>query len=77
MNEMTESLKLVFPPLEFYLHAAPILSLLLGGLVALIAGVFKGNPDRPNMLAYQVGFISCFPAVIVPLLLLSAPGSFG
>jgi NADH-quinone oxidoreductase subunit N len=74
---MTESLKLVFPPLEFYLHAAPILSLLIGGLVALIAGVFKGDPDRPNMLAYQVGFISCFPAVIVPLLLLSAPGSFG
>lgn len=74
---MTETLNLVFPPAAFYLHSAPILSMLLGGLVALLAGVFRGNPDRPNMLAYQVGFISCFPAVIVPLLLLAAPGSFG
>jgi NADH-quinone oxidoreductase subunit N len=74
---MTEGLNLVFPPLEFYLHAAPILALLIGGLVALLAGVFRGNPDRPNMVAYQVGFISCFPAVIVPLLLMTAPGSFG
>lgn len=74
---MTESLNLVFPSAAFYLHASPILSMLVGALVALMVGVFRGNPDRPNMLSYQIGFISCFPAVIVPLLLLAAPGSFG
>ena len=78
MNEALDtSLNMMFPPAAFYLHAAPILALLVGGLVALMAGVFRGNPDRPNMVSYQIGFISCFPSVIVPLILLSAPGSFG
>jgi NADH-quinone oxidoreductase subunit N len=70
-------LNLIFPSAAFYLHAAPILALLVGGMVALLAGVFRGNPDRPSMVSYQIGFISCFPSVIVPLILLSAPGSFG
>lgn len=74
---MSENLNLVFPSAPFYLHAAPILAMLIGGLVALMVGVFRGNPDRPNMLSYQIGFISCFPSVIVPLLLLTAPSSFG
>ncbi len=74
---MTESLNLVFPSAAFYLYASPILALLIGALVALLAGVFRGNPDRPSMLAYQIGFISCFPAVIVPLLLIAAPGALG
>lgn len=78
MNEALDtSLKMIFPSAAFYLHAAPILALLVGALVALIAGVFGGNPDRPSMRSYMIGFISCCPAVIVPLLLLSAPGSFG
>jgi len=78
MSENFETmLSMSFPPAAFYLHAAPILALLIGGLIALIAGVFRGNPDRPNMLAYQIGFVSCFPSVIVPLILLAAPGSFG
>jgi proton-translocating NADH-quinone oxidoreductase chain N len=74
---LQNSLNEIFPSAAFYLHASPILALLIGALVALLAGVFRGNPDRPNMLAYQIGFISCFPAVIVPLILLSAPMSFG
>ena len=50
MNEALDtSLNMMFPPAAFYLHAAPILALLVGGLVALMAGVFRGNPDRPNM----------------------------
>jgi len=78
MNEaLQSSLNLIFPSAAFYLHAAPILAMLVGGLVALLAGVFRGNPDRPSMVSYQIGFISCFPSVIVPLILLSAPGSFG
>lgn len=76
-DALSASLEMIFPSVEFYLHAAPILSLLLGGLVALLAGVFRGNPDRPNMVSYQIGFVSCFPAVIVPLILLSAPASLG
>lgn len=76
-NSLSASLELMFPSAAFYLHAAPVLSLLIGGLVALLAGVFRGNPDRPNMMSYQIGFISCFPAVIIPLILLSAPSSFG
>lgn len=78
MNEALQtSLNEIFPPAAFYLHASPILAMLIGGLVALLAGVFRGNPDRPNMLAYQIGFISCFPSVIVPLILLSVPTPFG
>lgn len=75
--KMTESLNLVFPPWAFYLHAMPVLAMLCGAMVTLIAGVFRGNPDRPSMLAYQLGFASCFPAVIVPLFLIASPSLTG
>lgn len=57
----------IFPSAEFYLHASPIFIILLGAVVALLVGVFRADPDKPNFPALGIALVSCVAAVIVPL----------
>lgn len=50
----------ILPPPSFYFLALPILLLLIGGLITMILGVFKTEPDKPSYLAWYVAVASCF-----------------
>ena len=59
----------ILPSFQFYLYAAPILVLLVGALVALLVGVFRADPEKPNLPAYGIALASCAAAAVVPLVL--------
>lgn len=59
----------ILPPADFYVHASPILVMLVGAMVALLAGVFRSDPERPSMTAYGISVVTCIGAVLAPLFL--------
>ena len=59
----------ILPGLAFYLHAAPILLLLVGALVALLLGLFRGDPELPNFTSLGVAVVSLVAAAVMPLAL--------
>ncbi len=56
----TRLLSDILPPPSFYFLALPILLLLVGGLITMILGVFKTEPDMPSYPAWYVAVASCF-----------------
>ena len=50
----------ILPPPSFYFLALPILLLLLGGLITMVLGVFKTDPDKPSYPAWYVAVATCF-----------------
>lgn len=52
----------ILPPPSFYFLALPILLLLTGGLITMILGVFKTEPEKPSYPAWYVAVASCFLA---------------
>ena len=68
---------LIRPGFEFYLHAAPILMLLVGAFAALFLGLFRSGADKPSFTAMGVAVVTLIAASIMPLLVpLAAPKAF-
>jgi NADH-quinone oxidoreductase subunit N len=59
----------ILPPLEFYVHASPILILLIGALVALFVGIFRSDPEKPNYPGFWICMLSCLGAALPPALI--------
>ncbi|APJ04845.1 NADH-quinone oxidoreductase subunit N [Silvanigrella aquatica] len=57
----------ILPSQSFYYLALPILLLLIGGLVTMILGVFKTDPDKPSYPAWYVAIGVCFAAASVAI----------
>lgn len=76
-QNLSERLSAVLPPAEFYTHASPILVMLIGSMVALLAGVFRSDPEKPSMTAYGIGLVTCIGASFAPIFLsLSGSASY-
>ncbi len=56
----TRLLSDILPPLSFYFLALPVLLLLVGGLITMVLGVFKTEPDKPSYPAWYVAVAVCF-----------------
>lgn len=67
LSLVPERLNAILPPLEFYVYAAPILIMLLGAMVVLMAGVFRSDLEKPNFTAFGLAIVSCVAAAAVPL----------
>ena len=66
---VTAHLAEILPSFSFYMYSAPISVLFIGAVVALLVGVFRSDPDRPNLPAYGIALASCLAAALVPLVL--------
>lgn len=68
----------IIPHAQFYLLAFPILILLLGGLVTMLLGAFKGkDPLKPSYPAWFVGIFASFLAAAFPIVLpVQSPQAF-
>lgn len=50
----------ILPPTSFYFLSLPILLLLVGGLITMLLGVFKTEPDKPSYPAWYVALVVSF-----------------
>ncbi len=58
----------ILPDISFFWSASPVLLLLLGGMLTMLLGVFKGNPLKPCISAWYVAIASAFLATLFPIL---------
>ena len=67
----------ILPPASFYFLSLPILLLLVGGLVTMLLGVFKTDPDKPCYPSWYVAvFVSFAAAVFAIFSKISTPKAF-
>lgn len=67
----------ILPNSSFYLLSLPILSLLIGGLITMLLGVFKTDPNKPSYPAWYVAVFVCFISASSSIFLkISTPQAF-
>ncbi|MCA2962050.1 MAG: NADH-quinone oxidoreductase subunit N [Silvanigrellales bacterium] len=73
MEQLVQArLQEILPSAGFYLQASPILLLLVGALAALLLGVFRADPEKPNFTSLGVAVVSLVAAAAMPLVLRGA-----
>ncbi len=58
----------ILPPAHFYFVALPILLFLLGGLVTMLVGVFKTEPEKPCYSSWYIAVAVCFISAAAAIL---------
>ncbi|MGY3802883.1 NADH-quinone oxidoreductase subunit N [Pigmentibacter ruber] len=58
----------ILPPASFYFLALPILLFLVGGLVTMIVGVFKTDPEKPCYSSWYIAVSVCFISACAAIL---------
>ena len=58
----------IMPNVDFYFYSSPIFMLIIGALAALLVGIFRAHPDKPNFTSLGIAIVSCVGGLIAPLL---------
>ena len=58
----------IIPNVDFYFYSSPIFMLVIGALAALLVGIFRAHPDKPNFTSLGIAIVSCVGGLIAPLL---------
>jgi NADH-quinone oxidoreductase subunit N len=66
-NLLSQNISEMIPSVEFYIHSSPILIFLFSALFALVVGVFRADPDKPNYPAMGIAVAACLTAILPPL----------
>jgi NADH-quinone oxidoreductase subunit N len=66
-SALTQKILAITPPIEFYVHASPILIFLLSAIFAVVVGIFRADPDKPNFPAMGIAMAACLTAIVPPL----------
>jgi NADH-quinone oxidoreductase subunit N len=61
----------ILPSFEFYLHAAPVLVLLVGSMAALLVGIFRSDPEKPSFTSFGIAISSVLAAILLPFIVMS------
>lgn len=65
------------PGFDFYLHASPILLLLIGAFAALLFGIFRNEAEKPSFTSMGIAVVTLVAVSIMPALVpLDAPKAF-
>lgn len=73
---ISQQLADIMPPIQFYVHAFPILIFLVAAITALLLGVFRSDPNKPSFTALGVSVAACFAALLSFLLRTGQPTSY-
>lgn len=58
----------ILPSAQFYVLALPILLFLVGGLITMLVGVFKTEPEKPCYRSWYIAVTVCFVAAAAAIL---------